>query len=65
MRAELAGHRASLPRHATSTIKIQPTLRQDLDPNSNEWNYMFAKDTGNVCDVTLSIKPGERVSRLP
>ena len=38
-------------RHATSTIKIQPTLTQAL--NSNAWNYMFAKGTSLPCDVKL------------
>ncbi len=39
-------------REATSTIKIQPSLKQEL--NSNAWNFMFAKDTANACDVLLS-----------
>jgi len=39
-------------REATSTIKIQPSLKQEL--NSNAWNFMFAKDTASPCDVTLS-----------
>jgi Tfp pilus assembly protein PilV len=39
-------------REATSTIKIQPSLKQEL--NSNAWNFMFAKDTANACDVTLT-----------
>ena len=39
-------------REATSTIKIQPSLKQEL--NSNAWNFMFAKDTASACDVTLS-----------
>ena len=38
-------------REATSTIKIQPSLTQEL--NSNAWNFMFAKETANDCDVTL------------
>ncbi len=38
-------------REATSTIKIQPSLKQEL--NSNAWNFMFAKNTANACDVTL------------
>ena len=38
-------------REATSTIKIQPSLKQEL--NSNAWNFMFAKETANACDVTL------------
>ena len=38
-------------REATSTIKIQPSLKQEL--NSNAWNFMFAKDIANDCDVTL------------
>ena len=46
------GRTAPVIRHATSTIKIQPTLTQEL--NSNAWNYMFAKDTANACDVTFS-----------
>lgn len=46
------GRTAPVIRHATSTIKIQPTLTQEL--NSNAWNYMFAKDTENACDVTFS-----------
>jgi len=39
-------------REATSTIKIQPSLKQEL--NSNAWNFMFAKETANACDVTMS-----------
>jgi Tfp pilus assembly protein PilV len=39
-------------REATSTIRIQPSLKQEL--NSNAWNFMFAKDTASPCDVTLS-----------
>src|SRR5687768_17333535 len=38
-------------RHVTSTIKIMPTLTQDL--NNNAWNYMFAKGTSQPCDVRL------------
>ena len=38
-------------REATSTIKIQPSLKQEL--NSNAWNFMFAKNTGSACDVTF------------
>ena len=38
-------------REVTSTIKIQPSLTQEL--NSNAWNYMFAKNTGSACDVTF------------
>ena len=38
-------------REATSTIKIQPSLKQEL--NSNAWNFMFAKETANDCDVIL------------
>ena len=39
-------------REATSTIKIMPSLKQEL--NSNAWNFMFAKETANACDVTMS-----------
>ena len=46
------GKTAPVERHATSTIKIQPTLTQNL--NSQAWNYMFAKDTANTCDVTFA-----------
>lgn len=38
-------------REATSTIKIMPSLKQTL--NNNAWNYMFAKNTANACDVTF------------
>lgn len=38
-------------REVTSTIKIQPSLKQAL--NSNAWNYMFAKSTSAACDVKL------------
>ncbi len=38
-------------REATSTIKIMPSLKQEL--NSNAWNFMFAKNTGSACDVTF------------
>jgi len=45
------GKTAVVRRQVTSTIKIQPTLKQTL--NSNAWNYLFAKNTANSCDVTL------------
>jgi hypothetical protein len=45
------GRTAPVRRHATSTIRIMPTLTQTL--NSNAWNYMFAKNTGAACDVLL------------
>ena len=47
------GRTADVIRHATSTIKIQPTLEQEL--NNNAFNYMFAKSTtaADGCDVTL------------
>lgn len=38
-------------REVTSTIKIQPSLKQEL--NNNAWNYMFAKNTADPCDVTF------------
>ena len=38
-------------REVTSTIRIMPSLTQEL--NSNAWNYMFAKNTANACDVTF------------
>lgn len=43
----------AVSRHVTSTIKIQPTLEQEL--NSNSFNYMFAKSTtaADGCDVRL------------
>ncbi len=46
------GRTTVVRREATSTIKIQPSLTQQL--NSNAWQYMFAKNTGNLCDVTFS-----------
>jgi hypothetical protein len=46
------GKTAVVRREATSTIRIMPSLTQEL--NSNAWNFMFAKDTANACDVTLS-----------
>ena len=46
------GRTAPVRRHATSTIKIQPTLKQQL--NSNAWNYVFAKGTSLPCDVSLA-----------
>ncbi len=46
------GKTSVVRREATSTIKIQPSLKQEL--NSNAWNFMFAKDTANACDVLLS-----------
>ena len=45
------GKTSPVRREATSTIKIQPTLKQAL--NSNAWNYMFAKGTSAACDVKL------------
>lgn len=47
-----AGGTAIVRREVTSTIKIQPSLTQAL--NSNAWNFMFAKNTGSSCDVTLA-----------
>ena len=47
-----SGRTQAVRREATSTIKIQPSLKQEL--NSNAWNFMFAKDTANACDVTMS-----------
>ena len=47
-----SGRTQVVRREATSTIKIMPSLKQEL--NSNAWNFMFAKDTANACDVTLS-----------
>ena len=46
------GRTAAVRREVTSTIRIMPTLSQAL--TSNAWNYMFAKNTGAACDVTLS-----------
>ena len=48
------GRTTKVRREATSTIKIQPTLKQDL--NNPAFNYMFAKSTtaANGCDVTFS-----------
>jgi hypothetical protein len=45
------GKTAVVRREVTSTIKIQPSLTQDL--NNNAWNYMFAKNTAGACDVTF------------
>ncbi|HEX4930358.1 MAG TPA: hypothetical protein VFV62_06570 [Gaiellaceae bacterium] len=47
------GRTTPVRRHATSTIRIMPTLKQAL--NSNAWNYMFAKGTtaSDGCDVKL------------
>jgi len=45
------GKTTNVRREATSTIKIQPSLSQQL--NSNAWNYMFAKNTASACDVTF------------
>jgi hypothetical protein len=46
------GRTAPVRREVTSTIRIMPSLRQEL--NSNAWNFMFAKNTAGACDVTLS-----------
>lgn len=45
------GGTVGVRREVTSTIKIQPSLTQQL--NSNAWNYLFAKNTGSACDVTF------------
>ena len=45
------GRTSVVRREVTSTIKIQPSLEQDL--NNNAWNYFFAKNTANACDVTF------------
>lgn len=49
--ADPTGKTQVVRREATSTIKIQPSLKQAL--NSNAWNYMFAKNTASPCDVTF------------
>ena len=45
------GRTAPVRREVTSTIKIQPTLKQEL--NNNAFNFMFAKSTtaSDGCDV--------------
>jgi hypothetical protein len=45
------GKTAPVRREVTSTIRIMPSLTQTL--NNNAWNYMFAKNTANACDVTF------------
>ena len=45
------GATTPVERHVTSVIKIQPSLKQEL--NSNAWNYMFAKSTSLACDVIM------------
>ena len=47
------GRTEPVRREVTSTIKIQPTLKQNL--NNNAWNFMLAKNTGSPtgCDVTF------------
>ncbi|MGH3072832.1 MAG: type IV pilus modification PilV family protein [Gaiellaceae bacterium] len=45
------GKTAPVRREVTSTIRIMPSLAQEL--NSQAWNYMFAKNTANACDVTF------------
>ena len=45
------GRTTPVRREVTSTIRIMPSLTQEL--NSNAWNFMFAKDTANACDVTF------------
>jgi Tfp pilus assembly protein PilX len=47
------GRTGTVRREATSTIKIQPTLKQNL--NNNAFNYIFAKSTGAAdgCDVRM------------
>jgi hypothetical protein len=45
------GRTTVVRREVTSTIRIMPSLEQDL--NSNAWNFMFAKNTSGACDVTF------------
>ena len=45
------GRTRPVRREVTSTIRIMPSLEQDL--NSNAWNFMFAKNTASECDVTF------------
>ena len=45
------GRTAPVRREVTSTIRIMPSLTQTL--NNNAWNYMFAKNTADACDVTF------------
>ena len=45
------GQTTPVRREVTSTIRIMPSLAQEL--NSNAWNYMFAKNTSSACDVTF------------
>lgn len=49
--ADPTGKTSVVRREVTSTIKIQPSLEQDL--NNNAWNYFFAKNTASACDVTF------------
>jgi hypothetical protein len=45
------GKTSPVRREVTSTIRIMPSLEQEL--NSNAWNFMFAKNTADPCDVTF------------
>lgn len=46
------GKTSAVRRQVSATIRIMPTLKQEL--NSQAWQYMFAKNTANACDVTFT-----------
>jgi hypothetical protein len=49
------GHGAAqIRRKLTAKVPVTPVAPQDLQPNNQAWQYMFATRTGNDCDMTLN-----------
>jgi hypothetical protein len=47
-----SGSPAQVRRKLTAKVPITPTTTQPA--NSPAWNYIYARQTGNVCDMTIS-----------
>jgi hypothetical protein len=45
---------AMIRRTLTAKVPVTPVAPQDLAPNNQAWQYMFATRTGNECDMTLN-----------
>jgi hypothetical protein len=45
---------AKIRRTLTAKVPVTPVAPQDLAPNNQAWQYMFATRTGNECDMTLN-----------
>jgi len=45
---------AQIRRKLTAKVPVIPVAPQELQPNDEAWQYMFATRTGNDCDMTLN-----------